>query len=231
MTVGQGKYVAFAVQFQNCDQTDIAIKDLFTCTAGFSMSAAGAASDQIWLWDTAVGNWDKYFYQGGRGTKATGWTKIGETELIGDNITATAGQTVFFLRYGNETAITLSGAVKPFLDSKETSFVCGQGQYLFVSYPWPEVLKVAKFSEFYPNGVKPAMSATGASSDQIWLWDTNKGDWDKYFYQGGRGSKAEGWTKLGETELTTDSIPVGAGFYYLRYGNEVTLTFKHIAAE
>ena len=203
------------------------IKDLFCINGSFNQSAnVTGTSDQIWLWDSATGDWIKYFYQGGRGSKNTGWTKAGQTDLIDENETVKAGQTVFFYRQGADTTLTLAGGVKPFTGT--VSMDCEKGKYTFLGYPWPMALKVSDFTKFYANSATPNQSAnvTG-TSDQIWLWDSATGDWLKYFYQGGRGSKSTGWTKAGETTLTTDTIPVGVGFFFYRQGATCTITFTN----
>lgn len=63
------------------------------------------------------------------------------------------------------------------------------------------------------------------SADQIWLWDTTAADWVKYFYRVQRGT-VYGWCKQGETAATTDTIPVGKGFFFYRGGSATaTITF------
>ena len=223
--VKQGKYSAFAVQFETVDQTDMPIKDLFSINGSFlAASGVGGVCDQIWLWDSATGDWVKYFYQGGRGSKNTGWTKAGQTDLIDETETVKAGQTVFFYRQGADAMLTLAGGVKPFTGT--VSSECAQGKYTFLGYPWPMAFSVSDFTKFYANGATPlAASGVGGVCDQIWLWDSAAGDWVKYFYQGGRGSKNTGWTKAGETELTADTIPVGTGFFFYRQGATCTISF------
>ena len=214
------------MQFETPAQTDMPIKDLFGIEGSFSQSAnVTGTSDQIWLWDSAAGDWVKYFYQGGRGSVNTGWTRAGQTALIDGTVTVKAGQTVFFLRQGANATLILSGGVKPFEGTVSTE--CAKGKYTFLGYPWPIAFNVSDFTKFYAEGATPSQSAnvTG-TSDQIWLWDSATGDWVKYFYQGGRGSVNTGWTKAGTTALTADTIPAGVGFFFLRQGNTCTITFS-----
>ena len=227
-TVAKGKYTAFAVQFETTAQTDMPIKDLFGIEGSFSQASTVAGiSDQIWLWDSAAGDWVKYFYQGGRGSVNTGWTRAGQTALIDDTVTVKAGQTVFFYRQGTDATLILSGAVKPFSGAVSTE--CAKGKYTFLGYPWPTAFSVSGFTSFYADGATPSQASSVAGiSDQIWLWDSAAGDWVKYFYQGGRGSVNTGWTKAGETALTTDQIPAGAGFFFYRQGNTCTITFSKL---
>lgn len=227
INVVKANYVAFAVQFETTTQKELPIKNLFTINGEFAKSAKITGTcDQIWVWDSAAGDWEKYFYQGGRGSVNEGWTKNGETDLIDDTVTVKAGQTVFFKRGGADTTLTCAGGVKPF--TGEVSSLCVKATYTFLAYPWPTSIKVSDFTQFYADGATPAMSAkiTG-TCDQIWLWDSATGDWVKYYYQGGRGSVNEGWTKNGETDLTEDPIPAGQGFFFLRQGADCTITFTY----
>jgi len=221
----KGNYLAFAVQFETTSQTDLPVKDMFSISSSFQAAAGvGGTCDQIWLWDSAAGDWVKYFYQGGRGSKATGWTKAGETTLIDETVTVKAGQTVFFLRQGADANLTMAGGVKLFTGSMSTT--CAKGNYQALAYPWPTEFSISDFTSFYDGGTPQAAAGVGGTCDQIWVWDTTAGDWVKYFYQGGRGSKATGWTKATETALTEDKIPAGSGFFFLRQGNDVTITFS-----
>ena len=73
----------------------------------------------------------------------------------------------------------------------------------------------------------------GTTTDQIWRWDTAGNDWVKYFYRSGRGvpANAVGWTKAGESAITTDVIPAGEGFFFFRGGSSnVSITFTYPSA-
>ena len=69
----------------------------------------------------------------------------------------------------------------------------------------------------------------GGTADQIWRWDTAGNDWVKYFYRSGRGVAADavGWTKAGQTALTTDTVSAGETFFFFRGGSsDTTLTLS-----
>jgi hypothetical protein len=62
-------------------------------------------------------------------------------------------------------------------------------------------------------------------ADQIWVWNTMAGDWDKYFYK----LPNQAWFKSTDTTTpTTDVLPVGQGvFFYRGSGAQATtITFK-----
>ena len=93
-----GNFKAFAVQFENIgNTTDIKIPDLIQ-----NANPKGAANgnlttpDKIWLWDSAAGDWVKYYYRKVGTSEAVGWCKLGETTVTGDTIPA--GEGFFFYR-------------------------------------------------------------------------------------------------------------------------------------
>ena len=130
--------------------------------------------------------------------------------------TLDAGTTFFFYRGGSAaTSLTLAGAVKDIKGQQQYS-VSG-GKYVFMSYPWPIELPIAGFDKSQAN---PAGAlAISATADQIWRWNTAKADWDKYFYRKGRGVTTPVWCAAGTTTETTDTVPVGEGFFFYRGGS------------
>lgn len=80
-------------------------------------------------------------------------------------------------------------------------------------------------ADYYTTGSAAGANSLLTSADQIWLWDTTAADWVKYFYRVQRGT-VYGWCKQGETAATTDTIPVGKGFFFYRGGSATaTITF------
>ena len=225
------KYIALAVQFENVGETTpIAVKDLVSVASPSGSGSIGATADQIWRWNTAGNDWDKYFYRSGRGVAAAdvGWTKVGGTTLTTDTISA--GETCFFFRGGStSTAITLSGAVKAFTGS--SSYTVSSSSYVFMAYPWPIAFAISSMTGAYSSGTPSGAGSIGATADQIWRWNTAGNDWDKYYYRSGRGVTNPGWYKEGEAEITTDVIPSGEGFFFFRGGSSAaTITFTYSTA-
>ena len=220
-SVASGKFVFMGYPWP----IDFAIANFSSCYASGTPAGTGAISDgadQIWRWNTEKADWDKYFYRSGRGVTTPGWCKSGETTITED--TVNAGETVFFSRAGNATSAMLSGEVKPF--SAALSYSVPKGKFMFMGYPWPVEFAIADFASCYTEGSTPTGTPTiGAGADQIWRWNTASNDWDKYFYRSGRGVTTPGWCKSGETDITTDTIPVGEGFFFSRAGNAATITF------
>lgn len=70
----------------------------------------------------------------------------------------------------------------------------------------------------------PVGSGAMGGADQIWRWNTASSSWTKYFYYSGRGITQ--WRKNGETKETSDTIPAGETFFFLRAPGsaETTLT-------
>ena len=54
----------------------------------------------------------------------------------------------------------------------------------------------------------------GGGTDQIWRWNTVDASWTKYFWYSSRGTTQ--WRKDGESKETTDTIPAGETFFFLR---------------
>ena len=184
----------------------------------------GAGADQIWRWDTNNANWIKYFWRAGRGVTTPCWCKEGETTETADAVPA--GENVFFYRGGSaKTSITLAGGVKSFTASK--SYSASVTKFVFMGYPWPQELNVADFTQFYSVDAPAGGLNIGAGADQIWRWDSASANWVKYFYRSGRGVTTAGWCKEGASEITTDTIPVGEGFFFYRGGaTTVTIEFS-----
>ena len=54
----------------------------------------------------------------------------------------------------------------------------------------------------------------GGGTDQIWRWNTETASWTKYFWYSSRGTTL--WAKQGTKVETTDTIPAGETFFFLR---------------
>ena len=225
--VAGGKFKALAVQFEDVAGGEIAVKDLVTVgtPAGGALISDGA--DQIWRWDTANATWIKYFYRTQRKT-VYGWCKSGEESATTDTIPA--GETFFFRRGTGSVAtdLTLAGAVKEFKGSAQYS--AAGGQFVFMANPWPFETVIKDFANYQTSPSGGALISDGA--DQIWRWDTTAATWIKYFYRTQR-KVVYGWCKSGEESATTDTIPVGEGFFFRRGTGSAsdTITFSAPAAE
>ena len=162
----------------------------------------------------------KYFTYKPRGAKTYTWCNAGSTTETTDTISS--GTTFFFYRGGSAaTDLTLAGAVREFKGQQQ--YTISDSKFVFMAYPWPFALKIAGFEAYQ---MSPSGGLTiGGGADQIWRWDTEKADWDKYFYRKGRGVTTPVWCKSGETNETTDEIPVGEGFFFYRGGAADTVTF------
>ena len=221
-----GKYIALAIQFENVGESArLPISSVISVADPKGSNALAGTADQIWLWDTANGGWNKYFYRVNRGT-VIGWCKSGTTAVTTD--TVGSGETFFFYRSsaGAATSLTISGAVKPF--TAEPTYSVTPGKYTFMAYPWPVALPIADVASYCSN--PKGSNAIAGTADQIWLWNSTKGDWDKYFYRVNR-STVIGWCKSGETVATSASIPAGEGFFFYHSsaganGDTVTFTYE-----
>lgn len=201
--------------------TELKIKDLLSVDDPQGTSYLDDAADQIWVWDTTRMTWKRYYYNSFRGTPV-GWCREEESEETEDTIKN--GDGFFFRRSGNADGnITISGALK----TTSTAPVALTADRLhFICNPWPVEIGV---NEFYtkeliddPQGVNELDDA----ADQIWMWNTSKMNWDRYYFNAFRGTPV-GWCKEGESEPTNAKIGVGQGFFFRRSGNgDATLTWK-----
>ena len=213
--------MALAVQFEGIgENAELPIDSLVTVGAPKGAMGAGVGADQIWLWDSTAADWVKYFYH----LTGKNWRKAGEPSATTDSIGN--GATFFFYRGtgGAATTLTLSGAVREFA-AQPTHANLIAGEYRFMAYPWPSAMKIADFKN-YQGAPKGAMGA-GVGADQIWRWDTENNDWVKYFYH----LTGKNWRKVGESVETSDSIPIGEGFFFYRGtgGATDTVTFTYSA--
>ena len=202
-------YTALGVQFIGVGSEDrtVAIKDLLKVDVPYGRPSIANTADQIHFW--TGGSWKKYFYSSTLNT----WTDDGVTETTD---TVQNGDTVFFLRSSRGNGnITLSGGVNQL--TSQVAYSLTKSVYHFVAYPWPVPFKIDDFKNCIdtPYG-RPHLANT---ADQVHVW--TGGSWDKYWYS----STLNGFTKDG-TSITTDTIPVGQGVFFLRSsrGNG-TLTF------
>ena len=228
-----GKFKAFSIQFENIGgTTEIAIANLFTCDSPKGAANGNLATpDKIWLWDSAAGDWVKYYYRKVGTAAAVGWCKLDETTVTTD--TVGNGDTVFFYRGSGAaaTTLTVSGAVRSFAAAASYDAPAA-GKFKFIGYPWPMPMSIAKF-DTYQGAPKGAANGNLATPDKIWLWDSTAGDWVKYYYRKVGTAAAVGWCKLDETTVTTDTIPVGEGFFFYRGSGAAadTITFTPPVSE
>ena len=220
-----GKYIALGIQFENVGESArLPISSVISVADPKGSNAIAGTADQIWLWNSANDNWDKYFYRVNRST-VIGWCKAGTTTVTTDTIGA--GETFFFYRSsgGTVTSLTISGAVKPF--TAEPTYSVTPGKYTFMAYPWPVALPIVSFASYCSN--PKGSNAIAGTADQIWLWNSANDNWDKYFYRVNR-STVIGWCKAGETAVTAASIPAGEGFFFYHSSggsNSDTVTFTY----
>ena len=75
---------------------------------------------------------------------------------------------------------------------------------------------------------EPIGFANIGGADQIWIWNTSSSTWTKYFYFSSRGQTR--WVKDGATGVeTTDTIPAGTTFFFLRSGGATGSTTLTLA--
>ena len=125
----------------------------------------------------------------------------------------------------------MSGAVRSFAANASYEAPAA-GKFKFIGYPWPVPMSIANFAK-YQGAPKGAANGGLATPDKIWLWDTGASDWVKYYYRKVGTAAAVGWCKLGETTVTTDTIPAGEGFFFYRGSGAAadTITFTPPIAE
>ncbi len=216
-SIGKAQYVALGVQFENCNGGAIPVKDLVSVGSIQGSGSIGGA-DQIWRWNTASAAWTKYFYYSSRGV--TRWVESTDTTKETTD-TVPAGETVFFLRNGGTTSLTLSGAVK--VMEGASSVAVGKAQLAFMANPWPTPISIASFNSNYASGSTPQGSGSIGGADQIWRWNTASSSWTKYFYYSSRGVTR--WVESTDTTTeTTDVIPAGEGFFFQRAGAAATIS-------
>ena len=222
-SISKAQYVALGVQFENCNGGAIPVKDLVQ-VGSIQGSAAMGGADQIWRWNTASATWTKYYYYSSRGT--TRWVESTDTTKETTD-TVPAGETVFFLRNGGTTSLTLSGAVK--LMEGASSVTVAKAQLAFMANPWPTPISIASFNSNYATGSTAQGSAAMGGADQIWRWNTATSTWTKYYYYSSRGTTR--WVESTDTtKETTDTIPAGEGFFFQRAGATATISIAAPAA-
>jgi hypothetical protein len=140
----------------------------------------------------------------------TSWCKGAETVTTTDTIKP--GQMVMFLKRTTGSTLTQAGEVI----NQDVNIVVASNQYTAVCNPFPMAIQIASITN-YPN------VDTGGnfnSADGIRVFYGQNSTYTNYYRR-----SLTSWCKGAETVTTTDTIPAGAGFMFLKRTAASTITF------
>ena len=208
------------VPFNNVSNEDLGTKLSELTIGNYRSKATGAASDQAWVW-TGTG-WDKFF----RNTSSV-WRRVTVNQTF-DSVYPdglSQGAAIYFKAHTQETAeksVTVSGGVE--LDDETEIALATGGRFAFVGNPYPTAWKLSNAKQFEITNYRS--KATGAASDQVWIW-TGTG-WDKFFR-----NTSGVWRRVTVNQtfdsIYPDGLKVGDGVYFKSHAQETadkTIVFK-----
>ena len=233
------QYTILGCNFKNADNSVFAISNFIPYVEGMVTAKTETGADQIMV-RQADTSYKTYFMCNGYSGKGAGtykefldkqWCRADQTGSVTTD-TISNGTGFWFVRPGADLApitITVAGGIEA-LSVKPVELV---QQYRIVANPYPVDLPVTNIP--YASGMATAKTETGADQIQVRQPDTS---YKIYFMCNGYSGKGAGtykeyldkqWCRADQTgSVTTDTIPAGAGFWYIKgdASADVTLTFN-----
>ena len=232
------QYTILGCNFKNADDSVIAISNFIPYVSGMVKAKTQTGADQIQV-RQPDSSYKTYFMCNGYYGKGAGtyyanldgqW--VLSTTLGSVTTDTIANGTGFWFIRPTETFEPLTFAVKGGVETLSVKPQSLVQQYSLVSNPYPVDLPVTNIP--YASGMVKAKTQTGADQIQVRQPDSS---YKTYFMCNGYYGKGAGtyysnldgqWvlsTTLGT--VTTDSIPAGQGFWYIKgeASADVTLTF------
>jgi hypothetical protein len=195
---------AIGIQFAKigASTSPIAIVDLLKIEGAKGNTAANSAGgnvDKLFVWRGS--SYDTYYFD----STLNNWVKMGESDVTTD--TVEPGDGVFLKKATSKAgSYTLSGQIIAASDVATISL--GRNSTTFLCYPWPVDVKISDIANMIADGKgNTAANSTGGNVDKIFVWTGSS--YSTYYLD----STLGGYVKQGESELTQDVIPAGAGFF------------------
>jgi len=227
MNILKDDYTMFGIQFAGVSADGVKFKDLgITATGGTGLGDA----DNILVWkDGEYINY--YFGDWGEEAEDPSWNNIwynyNEGEIDASDEIIEPGTACWYLRRGDATSLTVSGAVK----LTPTTVTILADDYTMFTCPYPTAIKFKNINVSNPTG------GTGlGDADNMLVWKS--GEYVNYYY-GDWGSEAEdpSWNNIwynynaGEVDASEETIDPGIACWYLRRGEATTISFTSPLAQ
>jgi hypothetical protein len=197
------QYTSMGWQFSlvggNVDIPIASITNYPNATTALNFSGA----DGIRVFNSATSTYTDYFRH------STGWRKTGEAFVTTNNIKT--GQRVMFMKRGTASTLTQSGEVI----NQNVTIDVPMGQYTAMCNPFPADIAISSITN-YPNATT-ALNFSGA--DGIRVFNSASSTYTDYFRH------STGWRKTGEAFVTTNVIPSGIGFMFMKRSTASAITF------
>lgn len=177
------------------------------------LSGKFADGDRILFYNTTTGDYDSCYYWDevyvGDDCVGAGW---GDGEQTKSTLTIAPG-TAFWLKTKTATTVTVAGSVK--VDAQ--TLACEPGMNL-VGLSFPVALDLNK----------DLVSENLSDRDQVLIYDTQKGDYNRYYFWDevyvGDDCVGKGWGDSEQTKVSA-TIPAGVGFW-LKSAKSVNFTIN-----
>ena len=203
---------------------EVAIADLIDKdTAGLTAGLSSVDSDNIQVYDTGAGGFVTYYLgngltaKGGSDPNLDGWIKVGDSAVTTDTIPAAQGFWFVAQNPGAGIDLTTAGEVDA-VATNSVAIVSGLNQ---IANPYPADLPLNDTDSDLRKGVAGLSSV---DSDNIQMYDTGAGGFVTYYLgngltaKGGSDPNLDGWIKVGEASVTSDSLPAASGAWYVSQG-------------
>ena len=234
------EYTLLTVNFDDVGGDALTIQKAFPYVEGMTEAKVCGYADNIQVMN-AEGGYDIYFmWNGASGKNGTadptkrGWSKSGFTEQTTD--TLPKGSTMWYqsraAKYDDPTThygLTVAGQVS-LAENFEYDVTM---EYMLVGNPFPVEIPLN-------SGVvltEPTVAKSSGSADNIQIMN-EAGGYDIYFMWNGASGKngtadptKQGWSKDGDTALTTNKFPVGRGAWFQSRNPAGKLRFVNPAAK
>jgi len=141
--------------------------------------------------------------------RSTGWRKESGSATTTDTIKP--GQMVMFLKRTTGSTLTQAGEVI----NQDVNIDVAANQYTAMCNPFPVEIPIASITN-YPN---PTVGLSFGVADGIRIYYGENSSYTNYY------RRSTGWRKEGGSVTTTDTIPAGRGFMFLKRTTGSAITF------
>jgi hypothetical protein len=206
VTVAGANFTLLAPPFTVVGGSAVQIANLFTDNSNFIASDTAENADTIMVWNGS--GFDYYFFSSDAGNA---WASD-QDSFTPTTATIPVGGGYWFLRQGSTlNTLTAVGEVI----TTNINVAVGANGFTCMSNPFAAELPISSITA-------PDLSAsdTAEFADTIMLW--NGSGFDYYFYSSDAGNA---WASDQDSFTpTTATVPVGGGFWFLRYGGDTVVT-------
>ena len=213
--VTAGSYALVAINIAPTSTETFTLDELFPTNSLTTSGGASGAADRIQVWDYAnqtCQNYYRYYKKMGGGAKNYHWVSTADDSLA--TATLKAGDSVFYYAKDNNQTLLIPGVVP-----NAAAGVLKQG-YNMVSVGFPATWNPNdEGTTFWSDSTKFTAAGASGGADRIQTWDAANQSYKFYylFYKKmGGGEKNYKWVSTTGDVILSESLDIGAGFFYYK---------------